>query len=80
MEKTASIYMIPSQATFSASRLLQSIEITVPQSRIRYRIRDQQKEIARKSNGFVCVGPWLQIDCRRRYGAGEKEDESEGGD
>lgn len=62
-ETRAGTYTIPSQATATALRLLQAIEEALPHLRIRYRICDQQKKIARESNGFVSVRPCLQIDC-----------------
>ena len=71
--------MIPTQAPLIALGLRQSIEKGIPQLRIRYRVCDQQKEIARQSDGLVCVRPRLHIDGRGGDGAGEKEYEGEGG-
>ena len=73
-------HTIPFQATLTAPRLQQAIENPIAQLRIRHRIRDEQQEIARQSNGFVRVRPRLEIDRRRRNEAGEKVDEREGGD
>lgn len=70
-------YAIPFQAAPTALRLLQSIEKALPQLRVRYHIRNQQKEIARKSHSFIRVCPWLQIDCCGGYEAREKEDDRE---
>ena len=73
-------YPIPFQAALVALRLLQSIEKPIPQLRVRYQKRKQQKEIARQRHGFISVRPWLQIDCCGGEEATEEEDKGEGWD